>query len=270
VNDPSARAIIGLSREGREVARHPTMVTGFGAEWDGVIDQQGVIRQTWAYRAEASGSPPSSGLYEDRRNVFLKAFDSRSLSYDSTYVGLQVSRGLRIVEESGGSVSVAQILVPHDPRRLSVIDRSGNVWTATSDSYRIARLTASGDTTLMLDVPLQGPMVTAADRESAEEMFERAGAGASASLSERKPVIARLFADAEGRLWVRRAPMTDEELPLFDAFAPDGELLGHVRLPAGTTRGTLAVIRGGHIYTVVRDELDVSYVIRVPLPAFAR
>ena len=74
-------------------------------------------------------------------------------------------------------------------------------------------------------------------------------------------VIASLTVDDEGRLWVGRtvAPGT---YPQFDLFTRDGHYLGSVEFtfePAGFLPFR---VRHGRVYAIVRDDLDVPFVVR--------
>jgi hypothetical protein len=263
VQDHSARAIVGLAADGREVARHPMLVSGYGFEWGAAIDGSGVIRQTWNHSDRTPGAPRVFGYLEGRSRSYLKSYDLGTRAYDSIYLGEQLRPYLSI---DNGDRSYTNTAAPFSPQGLSVIDRLGSIWVASSNDYRITRIDTPADTALIIDVPLVGPLITGEERSSAERLFERAGA--TPSIPERKPVLSRLLTDDEGRLWVERALVPDQPRHL-DAFDREGEFLGSMTLPINTNYLT-PVIRDGHIYAVVLDELDVSYVIRAPLPAFAR
>lgn len=62
--------------------------------------------------------------------------------------------------------------------------------------------------------------------------------------------------------------VTPEDAPAFyDLFSADGDYLGSVRL--GSIRLAFAaagplVIRHGHVYTWIEDDLEVPYVVRAP------
>lgn len=95
---------------------------------------------------------------------------------------------------------------------------------------------------------------------------------------DHKPPFRDVFADAEGRVWVRLhaeatrlppdpdAPKDPRGLPpldrwteplLFDVFLADGHYLGRVRLP---DRFTMHTAQGERVCGVQRDELGVEYV----------
>lgn len=155
--------------------------------------------------------------------------------------------------------------VPFDARPLAAIDRTGSTWTAFTDVYRLARIDSAGDTALVIQLNVQGLPITSEERDRAQSIFSRAGV--DPVIPEQKPVLERLYADDENRLWVERA--RDPDAPRrFDVYDAEGEYVGSLLLPADVV-GT-PVIRNGHIYSVARDELDVSYVVRAPIPDFGR
>ena len=133
----------------------------------------------------------------------------------------------------------------------------------------IARTAEDGDTLLVIEAGLPEQPVTDADRSAyvdsivADRPELRGEAEAVAALMpDTKPILAGIFVDDERRLWVQRA--TPADAPAFyDLFSADGNYLGSVRL-AFTAAGPL-VIRSGAIYTWIKDDLDVPYVVRARL-----
>jgi len=103
-------------------------------------------------------------------------------------------------------------------------------------------------------------------------------------IPDTKPPFRNLFVSAEGNVWVLvsqegRATMTlaearEEEQrthvpPLrfqepeaYDVFAPDGEFLGHVRIPESFRSRPEPIVRGDTVWAVTRDELDVPRIVR--------
>jgi hypothetical protein len=100
-----------------------------------------------------------------------------------------------------------------------------------------------------------------------------------------KPAFHRVLGGADNRVWVyvpqpaqrlevsaeeeRRAreangppPPRYREPVAFDVFEPDGRYLARVQAPAGFALYPAPVFKGDHVWGVVRDELDVSYVVR--------
>jgi hypothetical protein len=102
-------------------------------------------------------------------------------------------------------------------------------------------------------------------------------------IPDTKPPFERLFVGEDGRVWVvlhqEAAQISvdeetaDEEpgrLPrrtwvepiVFDVFEPDGRYLGPVRAPTGFSFWPTPVFRGDKVWAVVRDDMDVPYIVR--------
>lgn len=272
VQDYAKRAILGLSTDGEEVARVPMLVSGYGYLWNASINDRGVFWQTWEHSEERRVAEPEPGVQTGVYFRFYKSWDPATEVYDSIFLGDAQARTYVVRMANGWSV----FGLPFAPGPLAAMDRVDRIWTGTSDTYRLARLDASGDTTLILQVDLEGPVVTPEEKTDWLESMNRyegeAGrlkAELGALVPERKPVLERLVVDDENRLWVRRS-VTAGELPLFDVFDGEGEYLGSVRMPADTWLTFPPVIRGGRMYFIVRDDFDVPYVVGAPLPVALR
>ncbi len=107
------------------------------------------------------------------------------------------------------------------------------------------------------------------------------------AIPDTKPPFRDVFASWEGDIWVLRseesvATMTAaaareaeriSHLPVvrfwepssFDVFAPDGRYLGHVCVPETLSSSPEPVIRGGTVWAVTRDEMDVATIVRFRL-----
>lgn len=104
-------------------------------------------------------------------------------------------------------------------------------------------------------------------------------------IPDTKAPITGVNAGEDGRVWVRLSmpaepipederepepdPGTNEPPParfrepvVFDVFEPDGRYLGQVRAPRGFSTYPRPIFRGDHVWGVVRDALDINYIIR--------
>ena len=153
---------------------------------------------------------------------------------------------------------------------MIVVNPSAGFWRANNAAYRIARTDEGGDTLVVIEAGLPVLPVTDEDRaEYVEGIVEfrgsevRSDAEEVASiLADVKPILARLFVDDEGRLWVKR--VTPDDAPAFyDLFSEDGDYLGSVRF--GFNPGAGIWIQHGNLYTWVADELGVPYIVRAAL-----
>jgi hypothetical protein len=71
--------------------------------------------------------------------------------------------------------------------------------------------------------------------------------------------------DEERRTGFR--PNRFREPVVFDVFEPDGRYLGRVDAPEGFSVFPQPIFRGDRIWAVLRDELDVAYVVRYRISA---
>jgi sugar lactone lactonase YvrE len=108
--------------------------------------------------------------------------------------------------------------------------------------------------------------VTAADRDQAREdlkwFTEQGGPVDWSKIPETKPLVTQFFLDDEGDIWVVRESSGAEGSTVADVFDPQGRYLGAVALPFALAEAPLPIVRNSVLYGVVRDELDVPYVVR--------
>ncbi len=273
VKDHGSYRIVGFDPgTGEEVARHPTVVQGYGYVWDGAVDREGRFWKPWQHAVDPASRRvwPEPGLQENESRRYYLRYDPRTETRDSIPLGRGTSRSF-VAEVAGGRMYAG---LPFAAGTELAVDPDGHVWSAWSEDYRIARIDEAGDTVLVIELDAEGPPVTDEDRRSFLERITRGEegqvanrleAGLSPHFPERRPVIEGLSVDRPGRLWVRRAPAAGEPVR-FDVFDRGGEFLVTLRVDAPLVSHMRPVIGRAHLYGLVRDELDVPYVVRVPLP----
>jgi hypothetical protein len=125
------------------------------------------------------------------------------------------------------------------------IDGQGSVWFAFRDRYQVWRRTLEGDTLLTFSFPAEALM--------------------DVSLGEPFLVVDRILTDEAGYVYVfPQAQDVEEAGTAVDAFDSTGVFLARIRLPVKVQRQPL-LVRGGALYGVTRDSLDVPYVVRLRL-----
>ncbi len=273
-------AVIGIDPEGAELRRFPKPIRSYGYIWTGVFDHRGRYWRTTGHSDDEPAWPPEEGLVSSTSRSYFKSYDIESEAVDSVYIGEGVSRSY-IHERNGGW---SYFGIPFEESGMTIVNPPGGFWRARNASYRIARIDESGDTLLVIEAGLPAQPVTDADRSSyIDGLLERRGedpslrrtAEAIAGLMpDVKPLLAGLFVDDEDRLWVERTeganppglpPVTPgEAFPFYDLFSQEGDHLGSVRLGFNPATGHIWV-QHGNVYGVVRDELDIPYVVRAPL-----
>jgi hypothetical protein len=120
---------------------------------------------------------------------------------------------------------------------------------------RLADLEAGGGPQIQIATQGPGGGTQMVPQEQIREMFREQVA--QVTFWHEIPVIARLQADMEGRLWVERSAGIGETGPT-DLLSSDGSYLG--TLPADGVRTPLAFGPGGLAAWVELDELEVPYV----------
>ncbi len=265
IQDHGKMMMLGVSPAGVEVARFPMPVRAYGYIWDGTVDDGGRV---WKQRNHFDGPavyPPKEGLTEEHSRAYMVWYEPAADVRDSIYLGDERYRTMISRNQHGG---YTYRHVPFDPQPIAVADAEGTIWRTGSAAYRVVRLSAQGDTLLVIESDTPAPPVTPADRsrygerESEQSPGDRRVVEELAQLMpEAKPVIASLTVDDEGRLWVGRAVADDAEIE-FDVFGSDGGYAGTVALGFRPAPYTPIRIRQRRVYAIVRDSLDVPFVVR--------
>jgi hypothetical protein len=159
-------------------------------------------------------------------------------------------------------------VVPYYPRGGFHLDRTGEAWSAFAGdpSYRIARWTPGGDTTLIISTPRPPLAVTEAERDSAVdailEGLSRYGVRTldASKIPNVKPAVLSLFNDDGGRLWVHTS--SPDSLRRYDIYERDGGFVGTAATSLDIVSWLEPVVRGDRFYALVTDELDVPFIVR--------
>lgn len=163
--------------------------------------------------------------------------------------------------------SNAYFSVPFFPSAHTVIDPAGHIWSTEygDPTYRIARWSPPGDTTLFLEALRAPPAIPEAARDSAiDEIVDRTRSYDGIDLDWDKiptvePAIAGLHVSDDGHLWVRARTPRGE---LFDVYDRTGSYLRSIENPLRMYPWVAPVIRGDDFWAVVTDDFDVHYVVR--------
>jgi hypothetical protein len=150
------------------------------------------------------------------------------------------------------------------------LTQEGNVLSLVTDEYRLIEFTGRGDTIRSITRLFTPLRVTEGDRvelRTAWEPYLNEGELPSwwSKLPATKPPVTGLFfQDDEDAIWVEREPGSPEvEERVFDVFDREGRYLGPVQLPYALARHPRPVVRGGFLYGVARDELDVAHAVKL-------
>jgi hypothetical protein len=275
VNDHGRGQVTSL--RGGQPASHPLPTSGFGGIWEGGITHDGRV---WVVERHAEGPsvPPTqmpadmkSGPQPLQTRLYLRSLDPATGAIDSVALGLESTE-----------VAIYPMVmtpVPFAGTPLSAFDPAGALWTASSDTYRVTKLSLTGDTLLIVELPGIGP--DASSQERADEIARvtalladartrggAAGRGSDATdweaaVGRRKPVLVSLSVDDQSRLWVQRRTLSRG--PVFDVIDATGRLVGSIDPDFEPSPTLPPVIRGKGIYAVLADSAGAPTVIRAPV-----
>ncbi len=182
---------------------------------------------------------------------------------------------------------------PFNTETLITLGPDGALYQVRNDEYRIRRTAEDGSThEIVRDEP---PVAVTGDERREWEVRSEGFAEQTPDARDRyfpiprtKPFIRELVTDPAGRLWVSRyteatyMPYTEAEiedredlgltatynwrdLPTWDVFSPEGELLGVVHLPFKTT---FSVAVGDHVWGIQSGDYREDWVVRWRIEPF--
>lgn len=166
---------------------------------------------------------------------------------------------VRCPHPGGGGISF--FTTPFAPRHITTPAPEGVFATAWSAEYRVAFVTAAGDTLRVLERDYRPHPVTDEEWEAGTADYrkfreEMPGARCEPSGPSRpavKPAVRHLFFDAEGRLWVERYTADGFAYDIFDR---DGRPVGTVDVPDRDERFP-PFARNGRRYQVETDRQGI-------------
>ena len=266
IHDTRRWTIIGVDLSGEEIRRFINPVRSYTPTWTGAFDNPGRYWNDIFHSDDGPTGPPPPGLSSSTGHHYYKCYDLSSGVIDSVYLG-EVS-----LRSYAYSTPDHQLFFPlwFEASDLFAVNPFGGFWRANTASYRIARVDEDGDTVVVVEAEMLAQPVTDEDRAAYVESFveappdlRRHAAEVAALLPDVKPVLAGMFVDDEGVLWVQRVVPSDAPA-FYDRFSAEGGYLGSVRLAFEPARGRIWVQRG-NVYSWIVDELGVPYVVRAPV-----
>ncbi len=153
------------------------------------------------------------------------------------------------------------------------MERTGIIWFAHSQAYRIYRRTLQGDTTLVFGLPATAAALGETERALIRREYEHLPAVLSEyleALPATKPVVHRILPDNAGHVLVFPDVAGVPAGGVMDVFQESGVYLGRLTmpepLPLGKSRIAPVVhIRDDHLYTVLLDSDDTPYISRLKI-----
>jgi hypothetical protein len=212
------------------------------------------------------------GLHDigsDAEGLVVVRFDSLFAPADTFRIPQPEQDRVTVVRADG--TPVMSITSPLAPRLHWSFDPQGFVWTATSDAFRFTRHTLAGDPVRIVVREHRPVPVTSAEADSVMEAVETVismNAGPDARVEgtlrapDHKPAFRAFRVDRVGRLWVE-PQVGPDDARVLNVFGADGVYLGAVDIDPGLDLvSVIPRIDESRMYALVRDELDVPYVVR--------
>jgi hypothetical protein len=199
-------------------------------------------------------------------------FGARVLLYPVRYApGLERADTFSPIEAVQRMVSSGRMpLLDFGGFPVASADRTGIVWFAHPQEYRIFRRGLEGDTTLEFRLRTAAAPLGEPEREYVRRRWSNRPdilAEQLEALPETKPIIYGIVPDNAGHVLVFVDVAGEETGTVVDVFREDGEFLGRVKLPIRVPLrpGRPPVVRAtrDYLYAVVEDEMEIPYVSRL-------
>lgn len=229
--------------------RYAPGIYGFGDRWgrDGLL-----------YTNVAAGGFPFRLLIVRRR---LTA--SRLEPVDTVPAfGWELGESVPVTFDQDGRRFAAMLPVPFRPRSVAFLNAGEGWWVSDpGPAFRIARTDPIGDTVMVLERPYTPVPVSEEDVEGVLGGITSPTEALRDRIPPVHPPVEELFGMPDGSLLVRRR---GSEGPIVHVFGPDGTFRGDLSWD-GLERLTIHAATDSALYGVIRDDLDVPYVVRIGL-----
>jgi len=173
------------------------------------------------------------------------------------------------IPNTSGAVASVGFGQPYGPQTLRAHGPGGQYATGVSSRYAITWIDERGNRVL-IKRNLLGPVVTAAQRDSAEAGFERQAANMGKTRADipfdvpaRAAPLRNIEFDLDGRLWIHRT-VPDSTPNIADVFERGGKHVMTVEWPANVARWS-STVRGTTMLGARTDSLGSQQLVRMKL-----
>lgn len=255
VVDPGNVRYSVFDTAGTFLTSHRREIGGYSFPWNGGFDEKSRLNEVSFVRGSAG----------DFTSAVMR-FDFAAGTADTILLPDYSAQSFRLEKGEGNRISRFNATVPFTPTMTRMLDARHGVWFGVTDRYRIYHQRLDGDTVRIVEREHTPVPVTAREREEAVERLEwftaQGGKIDPSQIPSRKPAFGTLYVDDGGYLWVQRMKSEEEQGTVLDAFDPEGRYLGAMRPGLDISLGGETLVRGDRMYTVIKDELEVPYVVR--------
>lgn len=226
----------------------PSMSARF--PWPLWVDNDGRVHR-WAVPFRV----PDGTLPTSRSRFLVRHGSGETLAAADTFSIPHLDRQVETYGRTVGNLTEISP-VPHSPAVTLDVDGDGNVWLANQAVFDLHRVTYRGDTTKTVRLRRPPPPLDGPDRQRIA-----AAAGVSPEqLPDRKLSLRSIHAGANGWLWVATEREAVRE---WDVFDEHGIYIGKIESPVPLDTRPPPLFGLETIVGVVRDLLDVQYVVRL-------
>lgn len=247
---------------GRLVATRSRTASVSMSPWPGGFDAQGRLYDFASHRQQGESSVTSI-VREDLSN---NTADTLELPpFRQLFFG-------ELTRTEGSNTRVSQAPVPFTGQQIWALDPRGDVWFASTESYRLERLSHGGAPDRVIELETRAPRVTQAEKDRMLEnyaWFERQGGKLDRSLiPDHHPPLMGFFFDDAGNLWVAPSYDVRTNTP-FDIFNATGTYLGRLEGPNRLFATPAPSFRGNRMVAVTANTDGVQSVVllRIEKPA---
>jgi hypothetical protein len=198
---------------------------------------------------------PDGTVRTSRPTLLVRHDDGETLAAFDTFPLPRLDRRVETYSRIVGNAEEISS-VPHSPVVVFTVDGDGDVWLANQAIFDLHEVTYRGDTTRTVRLrrppaPLDGP-----DRR---RIADATGVTPN-RLPDRKLSLRSIHAGANGWLWVATETGVVRE---WDVFDEHGVYIGGVASPVPLDARPPPVFEAETVTGVVRDALDVQYIVRL-------
>ena len=250
VYDPSARRFSVFTRQGEFLRSHPRDLTGVIMPWPGRFDRDGWL---WDFGIERPGMVGNSPGTLVRRTF-------RRTSPD--FSRHESPQPIEFREEDRMPSGLSR---PFSDRPTTCFDPEGFFWMGRRRGDRVYKVTFDGDTIRGFTIPFAPVEISDFEVDSILAAYSPPGMPSlldAGDIPDTKPLIRRIMMDDSGRLIIYPYSTREDQYKAFLVFDQEGVFLARGRSESRFYMSPGPQFIGDHVYGVVTDELDVSYLVR--------